>query len=132
MPRSQSGHVSVARFLTAQVTGDWTAGTFTNNPGAGDVMADTGVLAEGDYFFSFLLMSTVDSLMRLALRNAANDTDLRSFDCPVPASVPIELTFGNKLFLEMSERIRVTMVNAIVGDAQVSIFATEYQKGARS
>ena len=110
---------------TAQLTGVWDDGALATNPSASQVLADTGQLEAGDYLFSFMVHSTVDSTMVLVHRNAADSADISSKEVPLSAGTFVEPVFGTKIALAANERIVVRMKGAITGDAQASIFSSK-------
>lgn len=91
------------------------------NPAAGQLLADTGALAPGNYFLRFFNSGTANAAYRLHRRNAANAADIWAVRFDVLTG--IQLSFTDVRFtLAANERFTVESIGALVGTFQASLF----------
>jgi hypothetical protein len=107
---------------TAQILDAYAGGSAVTNPAAGAILADTGALAAGRYYFSFLCDATVAARFRRERRNAGNTANLNpTKELPIPANTEIDTLYGIWVDIAEGERVRVLNVNAFTGDATALI-----------
>jgi len=103
----------------------WYTNGVQTNPGAGQVMADTGPISiaggQATYQIRIVTSGTIMATFDFEHRNDANTTTLKSQQIRLLASGTQEVGI---LVIEVAEgeRFRVVMVNGIVGTVQASIF----------
>lgn len=96
------------------------------NPSDADVIADTGALAAGIYEVRVTVGASAAADVALERRNAANSGNVG--DVPVikvPAGQTCQYVFTYKL--ELSERLRVIMDDALTGTIAATLNVEAYQ-----
>src|SRR6266705_1326529 len=101
----------------------WVTEGEKTNPGAGVILADTGVLNDvQSHYYSFVVTATVSASVNIEVRNAANDATLFSQSVKVLASdtkyIPVPTVYDSL----PNGRVRIVMDTLIVGKVQAAIF----------
>lgn len=92
----------------------------TTNPADNAVVADTGALNEGIYEFRIFFGATAAAHFAVQRRNAANGANVG--DVPIIYAAAGQTgCYPFRLSLEAGERVRVTMDDALTGDASCII-----------
>jgi hypothetical protein len=107
---------------SCQINGTWVDGAVATNPVDNTVLATTGALGGGDYFFAFLVRSTADTTVDISQRNTANDADLHAMTIPTAAGSLTPITFPTKITILRNERVIVRQEGNLTGVIQASIF----------
>lgn len=95
--------------------------SYNNNPADGAVLVDTGQLVEGWYDFDVCLSCDVNhDRFSIEHRNAANTADTEVHLAMLCAHIPFHLPWKNQYYAN-NERLRVQLVNAVVGNVAASI-----------
>lgn len=110
---------------TPQQTGDWYSGDLEVNAADDATIATTGQLQEGWYFIQMRAYSSVDSIVELVHRDAANtaDVDAQRVACKEVIG-NADFIIATKVFVNEGERYIARMDGAVVGNIQASIFAS--------
>ena len=116
--------MSYERLKSPQIDGTWDDGAVVTNPGSNAILETTGALVAGDYFISFLFWATASATFVIAWRDAADATDLHSFQVPIPTASLVQLVFPTKITLLDQQRITVRNVTSITGNAQATILTS--------
>jgi hypothetical protein len=103
----------------------WNDGALTTNPSANDILATTGQLGAGKYFFHFLMHCTADATFVLVQRNATDTGDVHDKEIPIPADSEIDEVFATPIVLAHNERVVVRCKGNVTGNAQASIFSAK-------
>jgi hypothetical protein len=100
----------------------WVTAGILNNPAANTILADTGALASaGSATIQVILGADIAAVATLEHRNAANSANINAQVIATGANQAFIAEFPN-LSWAVNERFRVRLNNAIVGNAQASIF----------
>lgn len=105
--------------------GTWTAGAIQTNPADNTIFVDTGAITPGgEYIFAVYAAGSVACVYDVQHRDAANASTLQS-QRSRPAAGNDYFIFPNKITILNNERVRCSLVGAIVGELQASIFFQE-------
>ena len=109
---------------TAQIDSNFAGGSAIVNPGAGAVLADTGQLVAGRYYFQFIMDATVATRFSRQHRNAANSANVANSltkEIPIPLDTEIDTIYSIWVDVLINERIRVIDVAGFTGSATALI-----------
>jgi hypothetical protein len=92
------------------------------NPTSTTLMADSGaVVRAGNYEVRIILSQSAAAVYNFARRNAANSGDVSPFPIALYGAAGQSSQLAILVYLEVGERVRVTMAANLTGQSQVAI-----------
>lgn len=98
----------------------WSSGPVLTDPTNGTVLVDSGSLEAGNYLIALVGSASVDIVLDLQQRNAANDGTVKDLRRR-PSAGDIDLLFGNDVEISQGERIRAVLVGTITGEVALDL-----------